>query len=357
MEWDEKDIDQEHVRLFVMQDETCETTDRRHWQGFIVFTKCVRMSQAKTIMGTETVHLKPADGTDKENYDYCTKEGKGGRTQGGRVVVGGPWDKILNGPKKKVFAEATEILQKRGVRALYDENPEFCLRHGKQIKTFTENFVFAYADDADTKDRKVLGLYIWGSPGVGKSYTVMNSFKRSEIYRLGIVRGGTNWFDNYQGQKVLFIDDLDKHAIDETQLQIWYDGYPTQVQTKGGHVWANWEVIVICSNWSFAECFVDLHGAVARRFAPYRMAGRDAAFVIQKVPRDKDHVLDKDGPCWKKIMEDNAALDAAYGMQKMTGQSTQLDEDDSDGGVFIVGYPGGNPKNGTPPMPRQMANI
>jgi len=57
----------------------------------------------------------------------------------------------------------------------------------------------------------------------------------------------TLWWDGYQGQKILLIDDF-YGTIKYGKLLNILDIYPLRLPTKGGHTYANWEKIYITSN-------------------------------------------------------------------------------------------------------------
>lgn len=69
------DIDLEDVRYAVAGEETCPTTGRKHYQGYVIFTRPMRLPGAKKAIGDPSAHFEPARGTPKQNYKYCTKEG------------------------------------------------------------------------------------------------------------------------------------------------------------------------------------------------------------------------------------------------------------------------------------------
>ena len=54
--------------------ETCPTTSKMHWQGFVVFLNRQRISSAKKL-GGHSWHYEAARGTVAENIGYCSKDG------------------------------------------------------------------------------------------------------------------------------------------------------------------------------------------------------------------------------------------------------------------------------------------
>lgn len=61
-----------YCEKWVMGKEFCPTTGTPHLQGFAKFKKKCRPIN---VIGIKQIHWKVAKGSDKENYDYCTKDG------------------------------------------------------------------------------------------------------------------------------------------------------------------------------------------------------------------------------------------------------------------------------------------
>jgi hypothetical protein len=77
-------------------------------------------------------------------------------------------------------------------------------------------------------------------------------------------REGNEWFDGYEGQKLVLFDDFDKGQISFRLLLRLLDRYPMQVPIKGGFVEWCPRVIYITSNlgparWYPSEDYMVLH--------------------------------------------------------------------------------------------------
>jgi hypothetical protein len=94
------------------------------------------------------------------------------------------------------------------------------------------------------RDVKVFNYY--GSTGSGKTYRAFEMFGK-DAYILHKSPYNNIWFDGYDGEKVLIIDDF-KGWMEYSQLLRILDQYPLQVDVRGGKVWANWEKVVITSS-------------------------------------------------------------------------------------------------------------
>lgn len=93
------------------------------------------------------------------------------------------------------------------------------------------------------------GMWFYGPAGSGKSMTARC---------MGIQEGGyflkpqSKWWDGYQGEPVVIIDDLDTTALNH-YLKIWGDRYAFSGETKGGTLPIMCRKIIITSNYSIEE--------------------------------------------------------------------------------------------------------
>lgn len=62
------------INYMIVGEETCPTTQRIHYQGYVRFNNRMYFSKLKRMV--PTAHLEIARGTERENKRYCSKEGK-----------------------------------------------------------------------------------------------------------------------------------------------------------------------------------------------------------------------------------------------------------------------------------------
>ena len=72
-------------------------------------------------------------------------------------------------------------------------------------------------------------MWIWGKPGVGKSH-----FARQVLGLRVLPKLNNKWWDGYQSQKVVIMEDVDKETIKflHHHLKIWSDRWGFIGETK-----------------------------------------------------------------------------------------------------------------------------
>lgn len=255
---------QDELKRAVAQLEVCPTSGRWHIQGFVRWKRGCRVPQCKLWIGLgDSVHLEIARGTDSENYDYCTKLDS-------RVdvpaTVEGDW-KTSGEKRRGVYEKYAKLVAKQGLKAVYVEDPGFVLQNGKKLKEFEEGYVQRFK--FDQVQRHVKCIFCSGPTGAGKTSGVRRAFG-TDVFEL--VPHSTKeeaWWDGYEGESVVLIDEIKPQQLDVTSLNRWIDGWPTRVRTKGGHTYGGWKLIILISNYSFYECFTDPHDALKRRVTAF----------------------------------------------------------------------------------------
>lgn len=94
----------------------------------------------------------------------------------------------------------------------------------------------------------------WGDAGTGKTSSVYAEHGYGSVFTLVTAANGSVWFDGYEGQDVLLIDDYRGFIPFQYFLKI-LDIYPLRLDVKGSFCYANWTKIYITSNHPIEEWY------------------------------------------------------------------------------------------------------
>ena len=132
--------------------------------------------------------------------------------------------------------------------------------------------------------RDVEVICIQGPTGIGKTHWVFENYP--DTLRVSYGNSGP-WFQGYDGQKSILIDEYKGQFRLQTLLQV-LDKYPFQVEQKGTSCWALWtKVFITCNStpeeWyhecstrfplSFKHYFVGLAAAICRCILRLNLTG------------------------------------------------------------------------------------
>lgn len=202
--------------------EEATTTSRKHLQGWITFKRTYRLKQLQKIVGT--CHIEKGKCADGMNY--CMKEGnyviQDRRKQGHRSDL----EAIT-----KALADGTTMEE-----AVGDRLPTYARYHRglqavQQLKRKPIEMV-----------RHV--TWVWGPPGAGKTKWAWEQ-TQGECF---IAQPDLVWFDGYEYEDTVIIDDIDFKAVRFPKLLRLLDRLPLRVPVKGGFVaWLPSTIFITCT--------------------------------------------------------------------------------------------------------------
>lgn len=102
------------------------------------------------------------------------------------------------------------------------------------------------------KVRQIRVSVYWGNTSTGKTQRACSGDSYYILSAPNAERGAI-WFDNYNGQLRLVIDDYNGRWLSLFQILQFTDGQVRQVPIKGGFVYCYWNEVVITSNRSWKE--------------------------------------------------------------------------------------------------------
>lgn len=228
-------FDSERVTYIIGGFEVSPTTGTPHIQGYLQMINAVQWKSISK-WNNNKWHIEPEKSNFERNYMYC----KGYEHKDGQYV--------LKNPKKgenKIFEYGNH--KRRGLckdlRCIYEK-----IQNGGSIKdimeTYPNQFIkyskgikdMFYSSQKDRIDKPYVE-WIYGPTGIGKTKYASSL---GDYY----IKDGTPWWDGYNHEEVIIIDDFDGHWPFRDLLRL-LDRYKYQGQIKGGYVKINSSKIII----------------------------------------------------------------------------------------------------------------
>lgn len=222
--------------------EICPTTGMPHFQCFVVYKHAKTFSAVQKLLVPN--HVEVCKGTAVDNIGYCRKEGSffefgtapvdlegKGRMEKDRwrsiidLARAGDWE-ALSTLFPDVYATRLPVLEN--------------LRRKRPIKL-------------ETIDGELDHEWIVGETGCGKSKRV-----RDENPGAYIKDPETSWWDDYDFEDTVIIDDFDKYQKGQGgNMKRWLDRYVFPAQVKGGYMKIRPRKVIVTSQYTPQEIWDD----------------------------------------------------------------------------------------------------
>lgn len=216
-------------------------------------------------------HFEPTKGNKKQADDYINK-----RT---------PYDE--KGEKVLCLVRAGEIKGAQGKRsdldeivALLDEGktPEQIMSrniHFRRFEKIIRDEYFARLLKKTPPIRDIKVHWLCGESGSGKSYTfVQLCASKGEENIYFVTDLGTGAFDKYNGESILFIDELKETSISYAGLLVLLDRYKRQVSARYSNTYALWHEVYITSIFSPEQLYREMVPRYRRQTDTYEQLRR-----------------------------------------------------------------------------------
>lgn len=233
-------MDSGKIDYLVYQCEEAPSTHQIHLQGYCQFSQNMRLAALKKI--DKEAHWEVRHGTHEQAVTYCKKE---------ESRRNGPWEvghaHAESGKRNDLEAIATLVKARKTNSEIVDEVGACAAKFEKHIKFL--RFTFQEAEsDRQLQQVKIVTLY--GATGTGKTYAAVNFFGGKDYYiaECPSHKESKLWFDGYEGQKTLILDDFSGDFCSFRFLLRLLDKYKLKVEVKCNHAWAVWTTVVITTN-------------------------------------------------------------------------------------------------------------
>lgn len=244
-----------HVKYIIFGRELGEQ-GTPHLQGYLVLFKEKTLSATKTFIGINSIHLEVALGSSIQNKEYCSKEGDVFE-KGTRPLTA----KEKGEEGKKYWSNLIKLSEDGKLDQIKAEDPKLYFHHIRTIQYHRTN-----AAQKPHSLEKLDNLWIWGKTGTGKSLSVElrypNAYKKMQ----------NKWWDGYNDEEVVFIDDLDKKKAQDFMgalIKNWADHGAFLAECKGGNTrYIRPKTIIVTSNWAPQDIWEEeeMLGPIERRF-------------------------------------------------------------------------------------------
>lgn len=233
-----------------------------HLQGFLYFGSNKRLAGVRQV--SARAHWEVARGSVESNLVYCSKEGE--------VEVWGekPVERTAAGSREASrYADAWTAATEGDLDRIPGDI-RFRMYHTvRQIQT---DYM---AKPHDLPD--VCGIWIWGPAGAGKSHHARSLVEADgeEFY----AKAANKWWDGYQGQKWVIIDDVDKaHKVLAHHFKLMLDKWAILAEVKGGTLYIRPQHIIITSQYSIDDIWSEepeTRDAMLRRCVEVHLEARN----------------------------------------------------------------------------------
>jgi len=279
-----------------------------HLQGYLELATSIRLTGLRTNIGLPRIHLELRKGKGYQAAAYCKKDGD-------FVERGVPPPAPKKEDNRLRWRTVLDHCIAGNWQWMIDNEPYLWLMNEKKMRSH-----FKCNKCIDVLDNE----WIWGPTGTGKSR--MARLRYPDAY---IKDASTQWWDGYNGEAVVIIDDFDKYHVKMGYyLKIWSDHYAFPAQIKGGQMMARPQKIIITSNYAPGDIWDDRQTVepIERRFKVIHSSNQPmwAAPVEYDQEGMSVHGCAPALPDWLDQLDANGDADQGY----WSDTETQVDADD-----------------------------
>lgn len=244
--FDEPD-NKKRVLYVVYQRERCPRTQRLHWQMYFEFTSPELVQYVKYLLDDNTAHVEMIKTSRDQARLYCMKTATRVDPNDGPKEWGN-WR--IQGERTDLKAVQNDIEANHSMAEIGGAHFNLMMRHPQGIKMYK---ALQLQSKGQSTNRQVNVRVHIGRTGTGKSFAAMkeamamSDVAMEDVYILDKGGEGTLWFDGYEGQSCLIIDDYDGWIAVSFLLRM-LDRYPCRLPVKGSFSYANWTNVWITSN-------------------------------------------------------------------------------------------------------------
>lgn len=221
------------------------------------FDTSLRLSALKKI--NNSAHWEPRRGTHEEARDYCKKD---------ETRMAGPWEsgnENTQGKRNDIKAIYTAVRAEKSNLEILEDSEGAAARFERAIN-FCRFTLMEAKSDRQLQGVRVIVLV--GPTDVGKTFAAVNFISGGKDYYIAecpSMKLTKLWFDGYEGQKTLILDDFAGDYCAFRYLLRLLDVYKLKIEIKGSFAWAAWTTVVITTNVHPSGWYTDVNTAPLKR--------------------------------------------------------------------------------------------
>lgn len=212
-----------------------------HLQGFVIWNNAKTFKATKKSLPNRC-HIEECKGTPYENFKYCSKDGD-------FIERGDRPEKVGQGKRNDMLEIKKNVAQNVHIKEMLNEN---IIVNYQQLK-YAETLKKYYEKQ---RTEKPIVKWFYGATGTGKTKTAYEEvYSITDPDNVYIAMDTGKWWDGYDGQEYIIIDDMRGDFMKFHQLLKLLDRYAYRVETKGSTRQFLGKYIIITSAYQPNEIF------------------------------------------------------------------------------------------------------
>lgn len=242
------------VEYWCMGDEIATTTGTYHTHVFIYSHSPVQFNTVKNVF--PPAHIENAYGTAEENRTYILKGGKWATSEKAESTVEGTFEEYGTMPSEKQEKAPTmtlvmEMIENGAANAeIIRKFPSLAFK-SNDLDVLRQTF---RKEKYMSENRKVTVSFLYGATGTGKTRGIYERHPAGDVCRITSYRSGGAYFDAYDGQSVLVLEEF-QGQIPVAELLTMLDIYPLMLPARYADRVACYTRVYITSNKSLPEIY------------------------------------------------------------------------------------------------------
>lgn len=233
--------------------EKAPETGTPHHQGFICFKNQKYLTQVKEL--NDKAHWEIAKGTNQQAADYCKKDGD--YVEKGTIPLEPA--RLGNKANQEKWRLINDLAKAGNLNEIDTKFPKVWNTSYRNLKSIKVDHMKPLADLDEP-----CGVWLYGASGAGKT------LKARTDYPNAYLKLPNKWWDGYQGEDNVIIDDMDcNHAYMGYHLKIWSDRYSHLAEVKGSTIVVRPRRLIITSQYRIKDIWKnepETVSALLRRF-------------------------------------------------------------------------------------------